>query len=143
MYTMYQGGLDTEEAWTRILGDGYGSLYLTNSAMAGFSWWIQREILEPFAERFFAEVTAVFRDRDNEFAREFGRFLFPNYLAQPWVLERSREVLAAAGDSLPTLTRTLLEANDELERMLRCRELAGGEAHPAGPAESGKRPGRS
>ena len=110
-------------AWERILGEGYGSLYLTNSAMSGFNWSIQKLLLEPFAVRFFEEAEAVFRDRDNEFAREYGRFLFPAYIVEDRILERSRDLLVEIGDTLPTLRRTLREANDEIARAIRCRRL--------------------
>ncbi|HJP41209.1 MAG TPA: aminopeptidase N, partial [Dehalococcoidia bacterium] len=113
-----------QQAWDRIHGEGYGSLQLTNAALAGFNWWRQREIIEPFAKRFFEAAPDVFRNRDNEFTRGYGVQMFPSYIAEEWVIERSEQLMKEIGDSVPMLRRTLMESNDELGRAIRCRELA-------------------
>jgi aminopeptidase N len=111
-------------AWEKISGSGYGSLYLTGAAMSGFNWTHQRELLGPFVDRFFDEVTGVFRDRDNEFASDFYRFMAPSYRVEREILERGERLVAAAGSDLPVLVRTAREANDDLARAIRCREYA-------------------
>ncbi len=111
-------------AWEKISGPGYGSLYLTGAAMSGFNWTHQRELLGPFVDRFFDEVTGVFRDRDNEFASDFYRFMAPSYRIEREILERGERLVAAAGSDLPVLVRTAREANDDLARAIRCREYA-------------------
>jgi aminopeptidase N len=111
-------------AWEKIAGEGYGSLYLTNAAMSGFNWTHQRELLEPYVDRFFDEVTGVFRDRDKEFASDFFRFLAPTYVVERGILERGERLIAAVGDELPVLVRMAREANDDLLRAIRCREFA-------------------
>jgi aminopeptidase N len=111
-------------AWEKISGSGYGSLYLTGAAMSGFNWTHQRELLGPFVDRFFDEVTGVFRDRDNEFASDFYRFMAPSYRVERENLERGERLVAAAGSDLPVLVRTAREANDDLARAIRCREYA-------------------
>jgi aminopeptidase N len=112
-----------EAAWERITGDGYGSLYLTAAAMGGFNWWRQRELLRPYVDRFFDEVATVYRTRDKEFASDFFRSLFPSYRVEAAVVERGERLLATVGEELPTLARTIREANDELARAIRCRAL--------------------
>jgi aminopeptidase N len=115
-----------EEAWNRINGEGYGSLQLTASAMRGFNWHVQRELLEPYVERYFSAVPSVFDTRDLEFAQRYHGALFPAYRVEPAILDRSRRLLEEVGETLPTLRRALLEANDDLERAIRCREFAAG-----------------
>ena len=114
-----------EEAWQRFLeGEGYGSLHLTAAAMGGFHWWAQADLLEPYVERYFRELPDIFEHRDNEFAQRFFANLWPGYRVEPATLRRAEALLAEHGDRLPTLRRQLLEAIDDLNRALRCREFA-------------------
>ncbi len=113
-----------EAAWQRIHGEGYGSFHLTRAAMQGFFWPQQAELLEPYVGRFFEEVHDVFAKRDHPFARSYLISLFPAHMADPDVLERARVLLGGLNGSLPTLTRQLAEASDELDRQIKIREYA-------------------
>ncbi len=111
-------------AWEKVLGEGYGSLALTEAAMMGFNWVEQRDLLAPYVDRFFGTVTEVFRTRDKEFASYFYRFMAPSYLVERDIYGRGERLIAAAGDELPVLVRTARESNDDLLRAIRCREFA-------------------
>ena len=113
-----------EAAWDRIHGEGYGSLHLTEAAMSGFQWWAQRDLLEPYTERFFEALPGIFADRDNEFARGYLGSLLPGYRVTRDLLERAQWALESVGDDQPMLTRSLRESNDELERAIRCRKFS-------------------
>jgi aminopeptidase N len=114
-----------QDAWENFEDEkGYGSLHLTVAAMSGFHWWVQADVLEPYTERYFARLPEVFEHRDNEFAQRFFANLWPGYRVEEVIAERARAVLAAHGDRLPTLRRQLLEAIDDLERAIRCRDYA-------------------
>ncbi len=115
-----------EEVWQRIHGAGYGSFHFTRAAMQGFFWPQQAEFVEPYVPRFFEEVRRVFETKDHSFARSYMLSMFPAYRADPAVLARSRAVLASLDGSLPTLSRQLAEATDELERSIRVRAFAQG-----------------
>ena len=110
-------------AWEKFLGDGYGSLHLTGAAMGGFHWSVQRELLVPYTDRFFEVIPGVFERSENEAASVFFGGLFPSRV-EPAVLERSQALVAELGDRLPLLQRKLREANDDLERALKCRAFA-------------------
>ncbi len=112
------------EAWERIHGEGYGSLHLTAAAMSGFHWNVQRELLDPWAWEFFERAPEVFAERQNEFTRAWFANLFPHFRIEQAVLDRSRALIEEIGDGLPLLARSLREANDDLERAIRCREFA-------------------
>ena len=112
------------EAWRRFHDEGYGSLHLTAAAMSGFHWHIQREMLEPWTMEFFDRVRAVFETGENQFTRSYFASLFPNGRVEQSVLDRSRGLLGEIGDAVPLLARSLREANDDLERAIRCREFA-------------------
>ncbi|MGB4863771.1 MAG: aminopeptidase N [Tepidiformaceae bacterium] len=114
------------EAWEKLNGDGYGSLYLTVAAMSGFNWSEQRALLEPYVERFFAALPNVFRTKDKEFTSDYFRALFPGYRVERELLAKSEAVLAGYGDELPLLARMVKEANDDLQRAILCREFAAG-----------------
>lgn len=75
-------------------------------------------------DAYFERLPDVFEHRDNEFAQRFFNNLWPGYRVEPALLERSQRLLAEHGDRLPTLRRQLLEANDDLQRAIRCREFA-------------------
>ena len=115
-------------AWQRFHEQGeqaYGSLHLTAAAMSGFHWWTQRDLLDPYVERFFEQLPEVFEQRDHEFARSYFGALFPGHRVEGAVLERGERLLEEVGDRLPLLTRTLREANDDLDRAIKCRAFAG------------------
>jgi aminopeptidase N len=111
-------------AWEKFHGEGYGSLYLTGAAMGGFNWYRQRDLLEPYVEGFFSRVADVFRTRDKEFYSDYFGALFPAYRVERGILDRSQALLAEVDDELPALARMLREANDDLERSIKCREFA-------------------
>jgi aminopeptidase N len=113
-----------EEAWERINGEGYGSFHLTRAAMQGFYWPHQEQLLEPYEDKFFDRVRGVFETRDHPFARSYLVSLYPAYLGEPGVLERSRGLLSQLNGSLPTLTRQLTEAADDLDRVIKVRAFA-------------------
>jgi aminopeptidase N len=112
------------DAWRRIHAEGYGSFHFTRAAMQGF-WWIhQAELLEPYSQRFFDEVREVFEKRDHPFARAYMLTMYPAYRSEQTVVDRSNELLATLGTGLPTLSRQLAEAADELSRAIRVRAHA-------------------
>ena len=112
-----------EVAWEKVLGEGYGSLYLTNAAMGGFNWSHQRDLLEPFVDRFFEAAPGVFKTRDNEFATDFFRAMAPSYRVEREIVARAEELLPRVADDV-VLTRMLREFVDDMTRAIRCREFA-------------------
>ena len=56
-----------------------------------------------------------------EYAKAFVLLLYPTYRAEKAVLARGEKLLERV--TIPGLRRLLLEANDELARSIRCREL--------------------
>ncbi|MFA7248047.1 MAG: aminopeptidase N [Dehalococcoidia bacterium] len=114
------------EAWARFqtgIG-GYGSLHQTSAAMGGFHWWVQRDLLAPYVERYFEALPGLFEREENEYATAYFGGLWPGYLVERPTLDRARALLATLGDTLPVLQRSLREAIDDLERAIRCREFA-------------------
>ncbi len=119
------------EAWRRINGDGYGSHALTRAAMWGFAWRSQRELLAPYHEPFFANLRDVFATRDHPIAHAYITSLFPDRWGEPEVVDRARKLLAELRPDESALRRELLERIDELERVIRVRDLAERAGMPA------------
>jgi aminopeptidase N len=111
-------------AWERILGEGYGSFHLTQSAMLGFHHAHQAALLAPYVERFFAVLPAVAAERDHPFLRVFVTALFPHHAPDPATVERARALADEVASRSPSLRRLLLEAADDMERSVVCRSFA-------------------
>ena len=94
--------------------------------MGGFNWWCQSDLLVPYIDRYFTILPDIFRNMDKVFSLDFARAMMPVYRVERDVLARSEEVLREIGDTLPSLTRVLKEANDDLLRAIKCREFAAG-----------------
>ena len=73
---------------------------------------IEHETAQLFSVRTFNGVPLAFFSQ-----------LFPGYRVEHELLERSRLLLAEV-EAEPLLARMLREANDDLERAIRCREFA-------------------
>ena len=114
-----------DQAWDKFTsGSGYGSLHQTAAAMSGFLWWKQADLLTPYVERFFSEVTQVFETEENHFAQSYFGSLFPGYLVDYDLLEKCNRLLEKTPSDNQLLRRMLLEANDNLSRAIKCREYA-------------------
>ena len=99
-----------DQAWDKFTsGSGYGSLHQTAAAMSGFLWWKQVDLLTPYVERFFSEVTQVFETEENHFAQSYFGSLFPGYLVDYDLLEKSNRLLEKTPSGLAWI-RLLWEA---------------------------------
>lgn len=86
----------------------------------GLAQGCQRELLRPYAERYFAEIGAIWAERSPEVARTLVTGLYPRLLVEPETVERTDAYLAEAAPP-PALRRLLVEARDELSRALRAQ----------------------
>jgi len=111
-------------AWQRINGEGYGSFHLTREAIRGFQCPQQRDLLQPYADRYFEEVRGACASNDHQFAKAYAETLFPLVWGEPQHLERARGLIARLRSDETTLERILRESADELARIIVCREFA-------------------
>jgi aminopeptidase N len=112
------------EAWERIHGDGYGSDYLTRSAIMGFQWVHQRDILMPFRDPFYEHIADVYATRDHTYAESYLRWLIPDRWAEASELERIRTFASGLSDEQDLLQRHLVEIADDIERDIRVRAFS-------------------
>ncbi len=111
-----------EEAWRRINGREYGSLYEREAAMSGFRWRGQRDLLDPYTLEYFSQVHGVFATWQFEEARAYVTGLYPYYRVDAEVRALTAAALEASDDT--RLTRLLRETLDDLDRALAVREFA-------------------
>jgi aminopeptidase N len=109
-------------AWERFVNDLDSPLDLLRVGMNGF--WIptQRKLLEPYGERFFEEVPDIDKGRGAYFTDVFVARLYPSILVAPETLTRGAKVVTEADKMPVSVTRHLIELNDEMTRALRARE---------------------
>jgi len=61
------------KTYERIKNDKESSFHILRSAMSGFRWWHQKELLKPYDDKFFEEIRSIFKDQTKEFS---GAFFF-------------------------------------------------------------------
>lgn len=113
-----------EEVWSRLHGDGYSSLHLALAAASGFWRRSQREIVEPFAPRFFGGLAELSEAWEQEAFKNYYQTFFPAYRIEESTRAMIDGVLDAE-DLGTMLRRLLIESKDDVERALACRTLAG------------------
>ena len=116
-------------AWTRFREDRESSLHIVRAAMGGFwsnrTWWLEEEVLQrQYVTRFFAEIRAIFENRDKDFATNYFRQLYPSHIPTEDTISRTRSVLDALNEDEVLLRRNLREALDEAQRAEACRAFA-------------------
>ncbi|MGH8937479.1 MAG: ERAP1-like C-terminal domain-containing protein, partial [Acidimicrobiia bacterium] len=109
-----------EEAWRTVTEDTSLALAAAEDVMAGFQQPGQRELLEPFAQRYFEDLPRVWESRELPAALAFAEYLYPRLVVGPEVVEATDRYLAGPGVPGP-VRRLLLEGKDGMERALRAR----------------------
>ncbi len=115
------------EAWEKLHAQGYDSLAKMRSAMTGFGWSSQADLLAPYAEDFFVRIEGVIDDWEWEGAKAYYYGLYPSYRIDDETLARTAAIARAAD---PRLKRLAAESMADLERAMACRELAESQLGP-------------
>ena len=87
----------------------------------GFHQVDQDDLLEPYLDRYFAEIEDVWARMDHSTAQDVCYALYPRRRATPEVLETTEAWLAEHGSAAPALRRIVLENHDSVARALRCQ----------------------
>ncbi|MFI1253524.1 aminopeptidase N [Streptomyces netropsis] len=117
------------EAWAAVVESDALSNALAEATIAGFDQAGQRELLAPYAARYFEVIERVWRERSIEIAMAVVRGLFPMLQDDRRTLEATDAWLAAHEDAAPALRRLVLEERDDLARALRAQDCDAGAAH--------------
>ncbi|MYU22313.1 aminopeptidase N [Streptomyces sp. SID8352] len=106
-------------AWEAVVESDELSNALVEATIDGFAQPSQRELLAPYAEKYFAAVERVWEERSIQIGMDVVRGLFPALRDSPETLAATDAWLAAHEDAAPALRRLVLEARDDLARALR------------------------
>ncbi|UKY50264.1 aminopeptidase N [Streptomyces inhibens] len=116
------------QAWADVVESDALSNALVEATISGFAQLGQRELLAPYAPRYFAEIERVWQERSIEIAMDVVRGLFPGWLVERSTLDAADNWLDEHAQAAPALRRMVLEERDDLARALRaqaCDEAAG------------------
>ncbi|MEW2545285.1 aminopeptidase N [Streptomyces sp. NPDC047002] len=108
------------EAWASVVEDDKLPNAVQEAVIAGFVQTDQRELLAPYAEKYFAAVADVWESRSHEMAQQIAVGLYPALQVAQETLEATDAWLASAGPNA-ALRRLVAESRSGVERALRAR----------------------
>jgi aminopeptidase N len=109
------------EAWQLVVEQGELPNADQAAVVAGFHDYDQRELLAPYAEKYFDVIAEIYRTRTAEMAQEIINGLYPYFATSQATVERTDTYLRDQQPG-PALRRMLLEARDALARALRAQQ---------------------
>ncbi|MDI5964750.1 aminopeptidase N [Streptantibioticus silvisoli] len=89
--------------------------------IAGFVQFDQRELLEPYTQKYFASVKPSWEKLSHEMAQQIATGLYPRVQVEQATLDATDAWLASA-EPVPALRRLVTEARSGVERALRAQE---------------------
>jgi aminopeptidase N len=110
------------EAWADVVDSDRLSNALVEATIAGFDQPDQRELLAPYAPRYFEMIERIWQERSIEIAMAIVRGLFPSTQGDATTLAAADAWLTGRPEAPSALRRLVLEARDDLARTLRGQE---------------------
>ncbi|MGX5182620.1 aminopeptidase N [Streptomyces avermitilis] len=107
------------QAWASVVESDALSNALVEATIAGFTQPSQRELLAPYAAKYFAAIERVWTERSIQIGMDVVKGLFPALQDSQETLDAADAWLAAHEGAAPALRRLVLEARDDLARTLR------------------------
>jgi aminopeptidase N len=108
-------------AWKAVIENDDLANALLESTVGGFSQPDQRELLEPFVDKYFEVIGDVWETRTNEIAQTLTLGLFPSLLGSPEILAKADAFIAGSKDV--GAIRLIRELRDNVARSLRCQSV--------------------
>ncbi|HEY0636139.1 MAG TPA: aminopeptidase N [Pseudonocardiaceae bacterium] len=110
-----------ERAWRQAVHEDELTNAVNGAIIGGFAHPAQRALLEPFTERYFADVADVWSRRTGERAQSVAQGLFPSWAVHQGTVDASDSWLA--GDHPPALRRLVAEGRAGIVRALAARDF--------------------
>ncbi|MFD9489396.1 aminopeptidase N [Streptomyces sp. NPDC059991] len=107
------------QAWAQVVESDSLSNALVEATIAGFGQPSQRELVAPYAPKYFEVIERLWAERSIQIGMDVVRGLFPSLRDNRSTLDSTDEWLTAHPDAAPALRRLVLEARDDLARTLR------------------------
>ncbi|MDH2391528.1 aminopeptidase N [Streptomyces sp. HNM0663] len=105
-----------EQAWAQVVESDKLSNALVEATISGFVQTGQRELLAPFASKYFEAVERVWAERSIQIGMDVVRGLYPGLQDDEATLTATDAWLTAHASAPPALRRLVLEARDDLAR---------------------------
>ncbi|MCX4551086.1 aminopeptidase N [Streptomyces sp. NBC_01500] len=106
-------------AWAALVESDTLSNALVEATISGFRQASQRELIAPYASKYFEAIERVWATRSIQIGMLVVRGLFPALRDDPSTLDATDAWLDGHRDAAPALRRLVLEARDDLARSLR------------------------
>ncbi len=110
------------QAWAQVVESDALSNALVEATIAGFAQASQRELVAPYAQKYFSVIERTWAERSIQIAMDVVKGLFPSLQDSPATLAATDAWLTDRPDAAPALRRLVLEARDDLARALRAQE---------------------
>ncbi|MGW7052690.1 aminopeptidase N [Streptomyces sp. NPDC054887] len=107
------------QAWAAVVESDSLSNALAVATIDGFVQPGQRELLAPYAGKYFSAIERVWAERSIQIGMDVVSGLFPGLQDDPATLNATDAWLEGHPDAAPALRRLVLEARDDLARALR------------------------
>ncbi|MER7843592.1 aminopeptidase N [Kitasatospora sp. NPDC096077] len=108
--------------WAAVVESDNLTNYVQEAMIAGFQQSDQRELLAPYAEKYFAVVKSVWEDRSHEIAQQIIVGLYPALQVSEATLTATDAWLASA-EPAPSLRRQVIESRAGIERALKAQAV--------------------
>jgi aminopeptidase N len=110
------------QAWAQLVESDSLSNALVEATLAGFAQPGQRELLAPYATKYFEAIERVWTERSIQIGMLVVKGLFPGLQDHRSTLDAAEAWLASHRTAAPALRRLVMEAADDLARALRGQE---------------------
>ncbi|MFI6944379.1 aminopeptidase N [Streptomyces sp. NPDC050418] len=107
------------QAWAEVIESDALSNALVEATISGFTQPSQRDLIAPYAPKYFEVIEKIWSDRSIQIGMDVVRGLFPSLQDSPETLAATDSWLSAHESAAPALRRLVLEAWDDLARVLR------------------------
>ncbi|MFD7904457.1 aminopeptidase N [Kitasatospora sp. NPDC057904] len=108
------------QAWAAVVESDTLTNYVQEATIAGFQQADQRELLAPYAAKYFDAVKGVWETRSHEISQQIIGGLYPALQVSQATVDATDAWLAAA-EPAPALRRQVVEAKAGVERALRAQ----------------------
>jgi aminopeptidase N len=112
---------DKERAWERAMRDDELPNAISESIIGGFNHPVQKQLLAPYLERYFAEIAEVWERRTSERAQSCVLGLFPSWVVEQRCVDAATAWLEAGSAQPPALRRLVSEGRAGVVRALAAR----------------------
>ncbi|WP_405890667.1 aminopeptidase N [Streptomyces sp. NBC_00133] len=110
-----------DQAWAQVVESDSLSNALVEATISGFVQPGQRELLAPYAAKYFDAIERVWEERSIQIGMDVVKGLFPSLQDDESTLTATDDWLSTHTGAAPALRRLVLEARDDLARALRAQ----------------------